>query len=379
MKQVLFLLAFAMITMHGFGQYNEAYISRSLENKEYATIIPFEWINGKIIVPVQIGPDTLRFLFDTGSLTLIKRSVAEKYGFPDLSTANMIDAHNQTSEAKVSLIDSLRVGELVLTKIPSFVLEEEHEALTCLAIDGFLGSNVWIGSEISIDYLAQKIAIQNSRGRTHPHIMAVNSQNMPLVEVNWHGKKISFLFDSGDNSLGSINNQAKRKIKRFISCTYRRRGIASMAVSGFSKPEEMELLRVKNGDLLHGNLSVAKSNTLGAEILKRGVMTMDFQTGSWRFQPYERTERPLPKQLNMTPLSVNGRLIVGQIDRQIKDISVGDEILEIEAINLEEITLCALIRGEIIDRLEGKTCKVKTSNGVKEITLQNQAERPDCQ
>ena len=151
-----------------------------------------------------------------------------------------------------------------------------------------------------------------------------------------------------------------------------------MAISGFSEPDKMELLRVKNGDLLHGTLSVSNSNTLGAEMLKRGLTTMDFQTGTWRFQPYQRAETPLPKLLNMTPLTVKGRLIVGQVDPQIKDISVGDEIIEIEAMNLEEITLCTLIRGEILDKLEGKTCKVKTANGIKEITLRNQAERPDC-
>jgi hypothetical protein len=372
---LLFLIAFGLsIQMH--AQYREYIISRSLESQQYDIRLPFSWENGKLVVHVEIEGDSLRFIFDTGALCVMKASLAEKYDLKEFRQGSLTDANNAKKKSSLVHIPQMKVDGVDIDTIPAVILSDDNFLFNCLEVDGILGSNVLIGSEVDINYERKEISIKPSSGDTLGGRMTVSSQNTPYFELDFGGKKAWFLFDSGANAFGDISPKTRRKLKRQLNKVYEAEGISGFSALGHDKPEKIDYyhsasLQAGPGASFTGVFAVDHENRLGTKMLEQGNVKLDFKTKSWAFTPNGQDTSSLAFP-NIIPLRIDGALIVGKKSASLDKVSVGDRIVKIAGIKLEEYTNCKLIKGEASQMLIGKAVDVQTRKGIVSIVVEKQ-------
>jgi hypothetical protein len=107
------LLCLLLLSIAGQAQaqqYNERIISRSLEGKSYYAEVNFRVVDHQILIPVTVGSDTLWFLFDTAALTVVKKSVAERFGWIGEGDIALIDAHEAEADYQMVLVPALEIA-----------------------------------------------------------------------------------------------------------------------------------------------------------------------------------------------------------------------------------------------------------------------------
>lgn len=376
MKSVFLILIALGISIQVQAQYREYIITRSLESQQYDIRLPFSWESGKLVVPVEIEGDSLRFLFDTGALCVIKSSLSEKYNLKGFRQTTISDANNSKGKSSLVHIPHMKVDGVMIDTIPSAVLADDNFLFSCLEIDGILGSNVLIGSEVSINYELKEIHIKPSSGDTLAEAMVVSSQNMPFFQLPFGKKKAWFLFDSGANAFGDLSSKTRKKLKKHFTKVYEAHGISGFSALGHDKPEKIDYyhsgnLQTKSGASLRGVFSIDHENRLGSKMLEQGNLVLDFKTRSWAFTPYGQDTSSFAF-LNIIPMQIGGELIVGKKSASLDNISVGDSIVKIAGMKIEDYTNCKLIKGEASQMLVGKVVEVQTRKGNVSIVVKKQ-------
>jgi hypothetical protein len=117
---------------------------------EYFIELPYESINNKIIVALEIKGKKRRFLVDTGAPLAISQQLFEELN-PAVITKQVIRDINQNTDSLVFVtMDSLNIGNIIAVGVPAVVLKN-NPIMDCLKVDGFLGSNVLLNSVIQFD------------------------------------------------------------------------------------------------------------------------------------------------------------------------------------------------------------------------------------
>jgi hypothetical protein len=356
------------------SSYREYIITRSLESRQYDIRLPFTWENGKLVVPVVIGEDSLCFLFDTGAICVIKSSLAEQYDLKEFKQGSLTDANNAKGKSSLVHIPRMKADGVLIEEAPTAVLDDDNILFSCMGVDGILGSNVLIGSCVSIDYQDKEIRIKPSAGDTLAESMLTNSQNIPYFQLPFGEKKAWFLFDSGANAFGDISSKTRKRLKKQLVKIHEAYGISGFSALGHDKPDKIvyykpKVMKTATGAALDGVFATDHENRLGTKMLQQGRLTLDFETKSWHFERYEHAASEFTK-LNIVPLRIGGDLVVGKKSASLRDISIGDPVIEISDLDLSTFSNCTLIQGKAMELLNGKTMTVKTKKGKQTVYIE---------
>lgn len=127
--------------------------------------VPFEYVNGFIVVSVQFHHFLpLRFILDTGAehTILSKRELAELLGLPFRREVKILGSDRSSYlTAYLCTGVNLQMGDLILENQPVLVFEEDYfpfEALTGMEIHGILGANVLRRFVLGIHYQRQMLS-----------------------------------------------------------------------------------------------------------------------------------------------------------------------------------------------------------------------------
>lgn len=346
---------------------------------EYLIELPYQNVNDKIIIEVVLKGKKRRFLLDTGAPLAISQELFEELK-PTILTKKAIQDINQKSDSLLFVsIDSLQIGEVYAVDIPAIVLKN-NLILDCLKLDGFLGSNVLRNSVLQFDSRNQVIRISNSS--TNLDIkdlkgdeMLLDQQSSPFLKFKI-GKKISefVMFDSGSDVLYSM---AHEKIKKFSKANefviiQRATGSNQIGLFGIADSEETFLLRIPaaqlSGARLNNIISETSNNNnsrLGSAILHYGILTLDYNKKKYYYQPYSENTTYQSEEFQISPTFIENKLCIGKIwAKELEQaVSVGDEIITINELRVDNMTICDAIAGAIPKSTSSAKVEVRRKDG----------------
>ncbi|MCD6543998.1 MAG: hypothetical protein J7K34_05770, partial [Flavobacteriaceae bacterium] len=120
-----------------------------------------------------------------------------------------------------------------------------------------------------------------------------------------------------------------------------------------------------------------KYSKIGTDILEYGNITIDYINKRFYFEPIQKEEINLrEKLLGFKPAYIDDEIVIGFVwDKDLKElISFGDEIIEVNNINIKEADLCDLvIKKNIFQNSEKFNILVRKKNGeIIELNIENE-------
>lgn len=355
--------------------------------REYFTSIPYENINGKIILKVKIKEKTYRFILDTGAPTSISTELYNELNLPLLTKIPISDANNKLDSLSVVQLSNISIGEIEFSMIPTLVINK-NLIFECFKIDGFIGSNLLRNSIIQINNQDKSLIITNDSKKLNLNSrfasdMILDRQSSPIISIylkNEKKAKEDLLLDLGLNSLYEISMNNFRLFSKsgiftqIVSST----GSNSMGLFGLAEDTEqyrfiLPELAISNVKLIRvsGETILDDNSRIGSKILDFGITTIDYKNKKFYLIPFKE-DRINASELKFPVdfLPRNNKLFVGFVwDEKLKaSISNGDQIIAIDDINVENLNICDFITEKSI--LKGKQAiKLTTKNKKDELKI----------
>lgn len=358
MRSLIIYLIF-LLPLVSFTQ-NIIFNQGSVNSKEYFEVIQYEFVLGKIVIPVTINQKTYKFILDTGAPNIFSNTVLKENNLIVGDSINISDANNLNEAMKSAMVPQLKIGNLTFENQAGLVYNfENHILLKCYGIDGIIGSNLFRKSILKINSQNQSITITNKikqlKIEKKPMKMVlVNNQLSPYIELKFIGKnkkKASdmVLVDTGMDGLYDMSKRAfsifeEHKIFDLLSTS---KGIGDIGIFGSGVAIEQNLVQIETTLLNQYELkNVVTSTTsdnnsrIGLDFLKHGNLTFDFINKKFYFEPVNTVELD-PRPKFQTSLQ-NDKVVIGLIwDENLKRLmNSGDEVMSIDQENISEMSLC---------------------------------------
>lgn len=355
----LFLFISGLVSSQNFS-----FEQGTVEPKSYLEEIGFDLVYEKIVIAVKINNKTYRFLVDTGAPNLISKELFEEIKPKAVRKIEVSDANDAKDSLQLTVIDTIKIGNLIFKNTVALVSDlKSHPALNCYGIDGFIGSNLLKDSAILFDLVNKKIVLTDDSKKFQLNTKAsklklVGAQKSPYVEIKLlrsDKKKATetLLIDTGMDGLYDISNRAfgifKNEgtvLKEVATST----GGSGMGLFGTDNSNQQTLVQVNGFSLNNFTFknvititSEDDNSKLGLEILKHGVMVLDFKRKKFYFEANGTVElQRNPQKINLTV--VDNKFVIGFIwDENLKKlVSFGDEVLQINDVDYSNLNFCEM-------------------------------------
>lgn len=362
------------------------------KNPNYYSEIPFEYVNGKIIIPVQINNKTYKFLLDTGAPNCISKNLTINLNPKILNEIKVSDANDNKSVLNVVELPDLFIGNIAFeNSLALSYNEEKNLVFDCFNIDGFIGSNLLRNSIIQINIKNKTLTITNEKSKLKfnnkngTKLTLIGAQSSPYIWIKIKGKssgKEQVLLDTGmkgfyDISTRNYNLFKKENIFQVIAIGNGSQRIGLFGNSTIKEQIKVLLPEMKISNSSFLNISTISTNDnnsrIGIDLFENGIGTIDFKNKKFYFDEYEINKDLSEKPLGFSPAIINEKLSIGIVwDEKLKEkIYVGDEIVEINGKNYENYLLCDFINKiSIFKGIQVTEIKVRNKNGeIKIINL----------
>jgi len=358
----------------------------------YYSEIPFEYVNGKIIVSVLINENKYRFLLDTGAPNLITKRLSTILNLESLQELKISDANQIKSTMNIVQLPNLTIGSIIFENSVALSSQDENNLVfDCFEIDGFIGSNLLRNSIIQIDVKNKILIITNDlkklnlNNENSSKLSLFGQQSSPFIWLKLTGSKDSgkeqVLLDTGMKGFYDIShkNYIKFKDEKIFSEVANGKGSESIGLSGTSPESEQVRLLLKHMKIANSaflNISTTTTNDnnsrIGIGLFENGIGTIDFINKKFYFEQYEHNKDLIEKYLPFSRTIINNKLSIGIVwDEKLKaKINYGDEIIEINGKNYENYKLCDFINKSIFENITVSEIKIRNKKGeINIITL----------
>ena len=378
MYSFFFVAIFFLFAELGFSQ-SLTYNQGGTKSVNYFEQIPYQDINGKIIVKVGINGTDYQFLFDTGAPMALNPKILTAVNAEKLQQDRINDVNGNYTSAQIVLLNKVALGNLNFNGLPAVIGIPDF--FKCWNVDGIIGSNllrnsiVQINSEkktIIITDRPEQLQLTNSKGI---NLFLDTIQSYPSFDVKLpNGLKMRVNFDTGDNGLLTLSktemeNLKKANVYESITKGY---GANQIGLFGLEKDNQKFLLKfpvfeiddvnLKNVMTVTGNGSGAR---IGSKMLNYGTVTVDFINRKFYYKGNSKDKDLSEKQWPFQPAFSNNKVLVGLVWAEARDIvTPGEQIVEIDGTSVETVDLCDLLSNKSI--LEGKekaTIKIRSNKG----------------
>ena len=283
MKKIIFFFPFLILSCYK-GQ-------KKVQN---LIEIDFQYINQKIVIPVEIDNEIYKFCLDTGGKTSISSELNIKLNPKAEYEINISDANDHGGIMKSVLLDSLKIGGINFLNINALAYDF-GKIFECFEYDGYIGSDLLLDYIVQIDLHTNKIrfskdinllTLDKSKAQ---EMVLINDQGSPYVWVHFDDNEKPFkdfvMVDTGmkgiyDLSLDTYERLLKNQRIKLIA---EGEGSATVGVFGISEKKSQYLFYFPEFSI--GNFSVknyvnygtyASNSRIGSELLEHGKMTFDF-------------------------------------------------------------------------------------------------------
>lgn len=362
------------------------------KEESYYTEIQFEYVNGKIIIPILINEKTYRFLLDTGAPNLITKKLAETLKQKSLQEIKVSDANDNKSSMNFVELPNITIGNVVFENSVALSSNDDGNLVfDCFNLDGFIGSNLLRNSILQIDTRNKTLIITNDEKKLKLNkknsieLSLIGNQSSPYIWIKLKGKnsgKEQVLLDTGMKGFYDISNRNYSLLKNENIFKIISTGIGSKEIGLFGNSKDSEQLKIFLPEMKISNSSFLnistittndKNSRIGIELFENGLATLDFKNKKFYFDQYGINTDLNEKQLGFSPTILNQKLSIGIVwDEKLKDkIFSGDEIIEINGKNYENYLLCDLInKKSIFKEIEIVNIKIRNKSGeIRDINL----------
>ena len=364
---LLFLMIFAKSQSQGLNE-------GTIKSKDYFVEIPFEFINGKIIIPVEINKITYRFVLDTGAPNVLSKKLSSLIN-PNLKKLiSVSDSNNKKSDMGLISIPELIIGNITFENSSALVLQEDKNLFfDCFEVDGLIGSNLFRNSIIQIDAKSKTLRITNDEKLLQFNklnklkLKLIGNQKSPYMQIkikNVVAAEEWVLFDTGMDNFYDLSKKHYDIFKKHNIFSDLGTGTGGQTIGAFGAEEGNKLHKclltdMKIGQILFKNIEVVTTNDdnsrIGASILKYSIVTVDFNGKKIYFDLFpeniDKTAIDLVQKSRGLGMSIaNNKIVVGVIWDEVLNskISVGDEITNINGVNYENKDICEIITAKSI-------------------------------
>lgn len=378
------IVIFLLLSNYCVAQNINFNLGKSKELNYYSEI-PFEYVNGKIIVSVLINENKYRFLLDTGAPNLITKRLSNILNLESLQELKISDANQIKSTMNIVQLPNLTIGSIIFENSVALSSQDENNLVfDCFEIDGFIGSNLLRNSIIQIDVKNKILIITNDLKKLHLNnensskLSLFGQQSSPFIWLKLTGSKDSgkeqVLLDKGMKGFYDIShkNYIKFKDEKIFSEVAYGKGSESIGLSGTSPESEQVRLLLKHMKIANSaflNISTTTTNDnnsrIGIGLFENGIGTIDFINKKFYFEQYEHNKDLIEKYLPFSRTIINNKLSIGIVwDEKLKaKINYGDEIIEINGKNYENYKLCDFINKSIFENITVSEIKIRNKKG----------------
>ena len=377
-----------------FGQ-NISFNKGEVITKNYYSEIQYEFVKGKIIIPVIIKGKTYQFLLDTGAPNLISSDLKNTLDKTKLKSISVKDANNNRRRMDLVTLPILSIGNIEFKEQTALVYELESNLLfDCFKIDGIIGSNLFRKSILKILSKEKKIIITNSIKKANPNkqfksnLNLIGAQSSPYITIRLKGEKNateSLLFDTGMDGFYDLCLKHYNLFTKEKALTTHSKGEGSIGMSLFGNAKSNNQYRLKIPEINFPGATFKNvvtqttdddNSRIGSKLLNYGNVTIDFKHKDFYFEPFEKINDLDEKLLAFSPTILNNKVSVGIVwnDSLNKKISYGDEIISVNGINFSQMDICELlINNTVFKKEEYFEIKLKDAEGeTKTINLTKQ-------
>lgn len=270
--------------------------------------LPMEVLATKLFVSVELGGKPRRFVFDTGSPSMVSAELAAELGLEIIDTRQGRDAHGAILETKIAQTD-LTLDGTTFHKVPVFIADFPQTA-QCL-FDGVLGSEV-------LPLCAWQIDVPGAMLRCTSDVSRLNAMDpesqqtlydfgyphTPFLDIQLADQANSkAMFDTGSSDYLMLSPMDRDGAARNDAIAKTVAGTGSLGGSlGGAAPNAVQQ-RVTLKALGIGQLNVGPvtapvralaPSLLGASLLDHYVITLDSKNNTAYFDAYR--DEPLLRQ-----------------------------------------------------------------------------------
>ncbi|OYU81713.1 MAG: hypothetical protein CFE23_02175 [Flavobacterium sp. BFFFF1] len=365
----------------------------TIKNEDYFVELPFEYVNGKIIIPVKINDKTYKFLLDTGAPNCVFKNLNTVLNPEIVQSISVLDANNNKSTMNVVKLPDIAIGNIIFQNAVALSSNDEGNlVLDCFKIDGFIGSNMLRNSIIQIDTKNRILRITNKTEKLNFNkkskikLSLIGIQSNPYISLAIKGKKSikeKVLLDTGMKGFYDISKKTYDLLKSKNIVAVINTGSGTQDIGLFGNANMNEQLRVlipkinlANSTFLNiTTVTTDDSNSrIGINLFEQGIGTIDYLHKKFYFDSYDENTVDLTEKLmGFSPTIIGNKLAVGIVwDENLKDqIYTGDEIIEVNGINYEHFQICDFLsQKSIFKNVVISEITVKTKSGaLKTINL----------
>lgn len=347
--------------------------------------IPFDLVEGQIIIKVNIEDTIYNFLFDTGAPVVVDNQIA-KFLKKSKDYQNVIDSNGNIQKLPKQKINEMKIGNIVFKNITTFATDLKYiKEIGCINIQGVIGANLMANAVWQINYTQKKIIFTNNVNSLHlspdnkPIKFTVEKNGTPIIPFYLENTKVdNVIIDTGSRGSITISKNDVQNIPKDIS-TITSYGLTPGAFGVIL--DTIQIYNCKN-ILIGDNLKLASplvsirnrkvTKKIGFEILKNYIITLDWKNNEVYFQESIYAPPENKKSFGFNLIYYEGKVIIGKIYKnslaELNCINIFDEVLKINGINCENLSneeYCTLNR-EIFN---GDEMKISIKNAEKTLDL----------
>lgn len=386
MKSIFYFLVFLLNSTFCLAQ-TFTFNQGGTSSKNYYEEVPYETINGKMFVSVEIAGQQHKFLFDTGAPVAISKELAAQAGLTVIHKGILKDAYGNRDSSLAISIDSIQLGKLIFNQIPAITVIPDF--YKCWQVDGVIGSNLLHNSIVSINAVKhiiiltdQEEKLQLKNKKSIPLITSIGAQSDPKIMVRLKDKvNVQLGFDTGDSNFLRIpedymNQLKKSGVYEIISKGYGSNNIGIMGAEKNADKFRLKIPILNVSDCRFENVFIETNKNaipgIGSKLLEYGTVTLDFIHHKFYFDATNSSNDLNEKQWPFQPTVTGDKLVIGVVwEKAINQVKPGQQIIAVNDIDYSKINLCDMVNNKpILAGKETATITVKDElDNIKKIQI----------
>lgn len=299
---VIMMLSFCLLFNACSLSWTEAIQRGNTISGDFRTSLEVDMKAGILIIPVEIGGKTYRFLFDSAALLTVSPEIRSSLGLKTLSEGYIVDSSGSRNKLDYVDVPLISIGGIEFSDQTAMVADLDlHPVLQCYDLDGIIGTNLMRLCDWTIDYKGKTITLSRGYdliqpGRDYAEVLFYTDRQFNIrVDLNLGIGKVSNLkLDYGSNGSITIPQGILDVLKdeNIVDTVFVESGIIRSGLFGDHVPVSRELSFVDtiyNGEFGSGLTAIKTGNSalIGTGILKNYVVSIDWERQRLLFNKHE--------------------------------------------------------------------------------------------
>lgn len=369
MKMILIIAG--LLTLFSTGSFAQQASRRVCDTLHY------EFVHGKIIIPVTVNGVNVKYIVDTGGKTGTMREAAVEMKATSTGTStNISDANSLGVNYPTGILQDVELSpNYKLSRLETMVFPTTG-FFRELGVAGILGGDAFAQSVITFDS-REKIMVINYPYRPAGLKITDGVELFPgqahhsIVDVDFGGVTRRVLFDTGATGLLLLSSVDYADLKDRVKNTKAAEGIGVniVGIGGVGQPVEIDKVVVDEMNFLSQKFTDVGSVTInmgmsiiGVDMLQYGKVVIDYMRNRFYFFPYDQAvidAGGAPRTWNVGILPVKGHFEVTTVwDSLKRQVAFGDQVVNINGKELSGVAQNQMEVEAILDAIEGDSAYI---------------------